>query len=71
VFIAIVIVGALAGGYSAIQEEYESTTTSSYDSGAVTTEDVEVEPAEAAEPAPDSADDEAEEAPAPVDSAKE
>jgi uncharacterized membrane protein YhaH (DUF805 family) len=71
VFIAIVIVGALAGGFSAIQEEYESTAASSYDSGSVTTEDVEVEPAEVAEPAPDSADDEAEEAPAPVDSAKE
>ncbi|RON22229.1 hypothetical protein BK660_09205 [Pseudomonas brassicacearum] len=71
VFIVIVFLGALAGGFTAIQEEYESTTTSSYDSGSVTTEDVEVEPAEAAEPAPDSADDEAEEAPAPVDSAKE
>ncbi|KJZ37669.1 DUF805 domain-containing protein [Pseudomonas fluorescens] len=71
VFIAIVFVGALAGGFSAIQEEYESSTQSSYDSGAVTTEEIDVEPAEAAEPAPDSADDEAEEAPAPVDSAKE
>ena len=56
---------------SAIQQEYENTAESSYESGSVTTDEVEVEPAEEAEQVPNSADDEAEEAPAPVDSAKE
>jgi uncharacterized membrane protein YhaH (DUF805 family) len=71
VFIAIVFVAALSGGFTAIQQEYESATESSYYSGSVTTEEVEVEPAEVTETAPDSADDEAEGAPSPVDSAKE
>ena len=71
VFIAIVFVAALSGGFTVIQQEYESATESSYYSGSVTTEEVEVEPAEVTESAPDSADDEAEEAPSPVDSAKE
>jgi uncharacterized membrane protein YhaH (DUF805 family) len=74
VFIAIMFVGALAGGFTAIQHEYENAAETSYDSGSVTTDEVEVEPAEEAEQVPNSADDEAEEteeAPAPVDSAKE
>lgn len=71
VVIALGFVGLLAGGFSAIQQEYESAAETSYDSGSVTTDEVEVEPAAEAEAAPDSADEEAEEAPAPVDSAKE
>ncbi|MHC8312492.1 DUF805 domain-containing protein [Pseudomonas sp. GT1P32] len=71
VFIAIVFIGALAGGFSAIQQEYEDAAGLSYDSSSVTTEEVEVEPAAEAEEVPDSTDDEAEEALAPVDSAKE
>ncbi|MCS3837608.1 uncharacterized membrane protein YhaH (DUF805 family) [Pseudomonas sp. JAI111] len=71
VFIALILIGALAGGITAIQNEYENAAQTSYDSSSVTTEDVEVEPAAEAEQVPDSADDEAEEAPAPVDSAKE
>ena len=71
VFIAIVFAAAVSGGFTAIQQEYESATESSYYSGSVTTEEIEVEPAETTETAPDSADDEAEEAPSPVDSAKE
>ncbi len=70
-FIAIIFVGALAGGITAIQQEYESAAETSYDSGSVTTDEVEAEPAAEAEQVPNSADDEAEEAPAPVDSAKE
>jgi uncharacterized membrane protein YhaH (DUF805 family) len=60
VFIAIVFIGALAGGITAIQQEYESAAETSYDSSSVITEEVEVEPAAEAEQAPDSADDEAE-----------
>ncbi|MHC8357145.1 DUF805 domain-containing protein [Pseudomonas sp. LB3P81] len=71
VVIALGFIGALAGGFSAIQQKYESAAETSYDSGSVTTDEVEVEPAAEAEVAPDSADEEAEEAPAPVDSAKE
>ncbi|WP_392891937.1 DUF805 domain-containing protein [Pseudomonas migulae] len=71
VFIAVVFIGAIAGGFSAIQQEYETAAETSYDSGSVTTDEVEVEPSEEAEQVPDSADDEAEEASAPVDSAKE
>jgi uncharacterized membrane protein YhaH (DUF805 family) len=59
VFIAIVFIGALAGGFSAIQQEYEDAAGVSYDSGSVTTEEVEVEPAAEAEQVPDSADEEA------------
>jgi uncharacterized membrane protein YhaH (DUF805 family) len=71
VVIALVIIGALAGGFAAVQQEYEDATLTSYDSGSVTTDEVEVEPAAEAEQAPDSTDDNAEDAPAPVDSAKE
>ena len=71
VFIAIMFIGGLAGGLTAIQDEYENAAQSSYGSSAVITDEVEVEPAEQAEPIPDSAEDEAEEAPPPVDSAKE
>lgn len=71
VFIAIMFIGGLAGGLTAIQDEYENAAQSSYESSAVITDEVEVEPAEQAEPIPDSAEDEAEEAPPPVDSAKE
>jgi uncharacterized membrane protein YhaH (DUF805 family) len=60
VFIAIVFIGALAGGITAIQEEYESAAETSYDSSTVTPDEVEVAPAEEAEQAPDSADEEAE-----------
>ncbi|MCU1761705.1 DUF805 domain-containing protein [Pseudomonas sp. 14P_8.1_Bac3] len=70
VMIVVVIIGAMAGGYSAIQQEYENAAETSYDSGSETTDEVEVEPAEA-EQVPDSTEDEAEEAPGPVDSAKE
>lgn len=73
-FIAIILIGALAGGITAIQEEYESAAETSYDSGAVTTDEVEVEPAVEAEQAPNAADDAAdaaEEAQPTVDSAKE
>ena len=71
VVIALGFVGLLAGGFSAIQQEYENAAETSYDSGSVTTDEVEAEPAEEAEQVPDSTDDEAEEAPATVDSAKE
>jgi uncharacterized membrane protein YhaH (DUF805 family) len=67
VVIALLIVGALAGGLSAIQDEYENTLESSYQSGSVTTDEIEVE----AEPDANSAADAAEEAQPPVDSAKE
>ncbi|MGE8189290.1 DUF805 domain-containing protein [Pseudomonas sp. NPDC086278] len=71
VFIAVVFIGVLAGGLTAIQNEYESAAETSYESGSVTTDEVEVEPADEAQQVPDSADDEAEEPSAPVDSAKE
>jgi uncharacterized membrane protein YhaH (DUF805 family) len=67
VVIALLIVGALAGGLSAIQDEYENTLESSYQSDSVTTDEIEVE----AEPDANSAADAAEEAQPPVDSAKE
>ncbi|MDN3221871.1 DUF805 domain-containing protein [Pseudomonas nunensis] len=74
VFIALIFIGALAGGITAIQQEYESAAETSYDSSSVTTDEVEVEPADEAEQAPNAADDAAdaaEEAQPPVDSAKE
>lgn len=71
VFIVVVFLGALAGGFTALQQEYESAAETSYDSSSVITDEVEVEPTEEVEQIPDSADDEAEEAQAPVDSAKE
>ncbi|WP_338583447.1 DUF805 domain-containing protein [Pseudomonas sp. MAG733B] len=67
VLIALMIVGALAGGISAIQDEYENTLESSYRSGSVTTEEIDVE----TESPANSADDAAEEAQPPVDSAQE
>lgn len=66
VFFALVFAGGMLGGISAIQQEYETNLESSYESGSVTTDEVEVE----TEPA-NSVDDAAEAAPAPVDSAKE
>ncbi|KAA0988091.1 DUF805 domain-containing protein [Pseudomonas sp. ANT_J12] len=74
VLTAIIFIALLAGGFNAIEQEYETAAQTSYDSGSVTTDEVEAEPADEAVQAPDSADDEAEEAeeaPAPVDSAKE
>ena len=67
VVIGLFFVGAMVGGISAIQQEYESSLESSYESGAVTTDEIDVQ----VEPAADSAADAAEEAQAPVDSAKE
>ena len=67
VLIALMIVGAMAGGISAIQDTYENTLENSYQSGSVTTEEIEVE----VEPTPNSSDDAAEQAQPPVDSAQE
>ncbi|KIP89724.1 DUF805 domain-containing protein [Pseudomonas fluorescens] len=66
VFFALIFAGGLLGGFSAVQEEYESNLESSYDSGSVTTDEVEV-----VEPPAISADEAAEPAQAPVDSAQE
>jgi uncharacterized membrane protein YhaH (DUF805 family) len=71
VFIAILFIGGLAGGLTAIQDEYENATQSSYESDSVTTEEIEDQTAVEAEPVPNSADEAAEEAQPPVDSAKE
>lgn len=71
VFIAILFIGGLAGGLTAIQDEYENATQSSYESDSVTTEEIEDQTAVEVEPAPNSADEAAEEARPPVDSAKE
>jgi hypothetical protein len=65
--IALILVGTLAGGLSAIQEEYENAAQSSYDRSSVITDEIDVE----VEPVPNSTDDAAEEARPPVDSAKE
>ncbi|UWF48798.1 DUF805 domain-containing protein [Pseudomonas sp. N3-W] len=70
-FFAVVFLGALTGGIGALQNEYDSVTESSYESGSVTTDEVEAEPAATVEQAPNSADDAAEPAQPPVDSAKE
>lgn len=67
VFFALIFAGGMLGGISAIQQEYESNLESSYESGSVTTDEVEVEVQAPAE----SADEAAEAAQAPVDSAKE
>ncbi|QHC98032.1 hypothetical protein PspR84_26500 [Pseudomonas sp. R84] len=67
VFFVLVFAGGMLGGISAIQQEYESNLESSYESGSVTTDEVEVE----VETPADSADEAAEAAQAPVDSAKE
>jgi len=66
VFFALIFAGGLLGGFSAVQEEYESNLESSHDSGSVTTDEVEV-----VEPPAISADEAAEPAQAPVDSAQE
>ncbi|KPG78247.1 DUF805 domain-containing protein [Pseudomonas sp. RIT-PI-o] len=66
VFFALIFAGGLLGGFSAVQEEYESNLESSYDSGSGTTDEVEV-----VEPPAISADEAAEPAQAPVDSAQE
>ncbi|MHC8290373.1 DUF805 domain-containing protein [Pseudomonas sp. XS1P51] len=71
VFIAILFIGGLTGGLTAIQSEYEDAAQSSYESDSVTTEEIEDQSAAEAEPAPNSADDSAEAAQPPVDSAKE
>ena len=71
VFIAILFIGGLPGGISAIQDEYENATESSYESDSVTTEEIEDQTAVEAGLTPNSADDAAEEAQPPVDSAKE
>ncbi len=67
VFIGLFFMGGMLGGITAIQQEYESSLESSYESGSVTTDEIDVE----VEPAANSADDAAEAALAPVDSAKE
>lgn len=67
VFIGLFFVGGMLGGITAIQQEYESSLESSYESGSVTTDEIDVE----VEPAANSADDTAEAVLAPVDSAKE
>ena len=67
VFIGLFTVGAMVGGISAIQQEYEDTLESSYQSGSMTTEEIDVE----VEPQANSPAEAAEEAPPPVDSAKE
>ncbi|VVO34506.1 DUF805 domain-containing protein [Pseudomonas fluorescens] len=71
VFVAILLIGGLTGGLTAIHSEYESATESRYESDSVTTGEIEDQTAVEAEPAPNSADDAAEEARPPVDSAKE
>jgi uncharacterized membrane protein YhaH (DUF805 family) len=70
VFIAIMLVGGLTGGLTAIQDEYESAADSAYQSSSVTIDEVEEVPVET-ESEPNSADDAAEAAQPPVDSAKE
>jgi len=67
VFIGLFFMGGMLGGITAIQQEYESSLESSYESGSVTTDEIDVE----VEPAANSADDAAEAALAPVESAKE
>jgi uncharacterized membrane protein YhaH (DUF805 family) len=71
VFIAAGFIGLLTGGIETLHNEYESTTESTYESGSVTTDEVEAEPANEAEQVPNSTVDEAEEPLPPVDSAKE
>ncbi|PNA07639.1 MULTISPECIES: DUF805 domain-containing protein [unclassified Pseudomonas] len=67
VFIGLFFMGGMLGGITAIQQEYESSLESSYESGSVTTDEIDVE----VEPTANSADDAAEATLAPVDSAKE
>ncbi|WP_085586216.1 MULTISPECIES: DUF805 domain-containing protein [unclassified Pseudomonas] len=67
VFVGLIFAGAMVGGISAIQEEYETSLESSYESGSVTTDEID----SVAEPATISEDEAAEAAPPPVDSGKE
>jgi uncharacterized membrane protein YhaH (DUF805 family) len=67
VFIAVFFIGGILGGISAVQQGYESSLESSYESGSVTTDEIDVE----VEPAANSADEAAEAPQAPVDSAEE
>lgn len=67
VLIGLIFVGAMLGGISAIQQEYESSLESSYESGPVVSNEIDVE----IESAANSADDAAEAAQPPVDSAQE
>jgi uncharacterized membrane protein YhaH (DUF805 family) len=67
VFIGLFSVGAMVGGISAIQQGYEDTLESSYQSGSMTTDEIDVE----VEPEANSPAEAAEEASPPVDSAKE
>jgi uncharacterized membrane protein YhaH (DUF805 family) len=67
VFIGLFFVGAMLGGISAIQQEYESSLESSYESGSVITDEIDVE----TETPAISTDDAAEAAQPPVDSAQE
>ncbi|MGE8069326.1 DUF805 domain-containing protein [Pseudomonas sp. NPDC089569] len=67
VVIALLIVGTLAGGLSTIQDEYESTLEDSFQSSSETIEEIDVETLSPA----NSANDAAEEARPPVDSARE
>ncbi|MNC83796.1 hypothetical protein D3C75_1379640 [compost metagenome] len=57
----------MLGGISAIQQEYEDSLESSYQSGSVSTEEIDID----VEPEANSPAEAAEEAPPPVDSAKE
>ncbi|VVQ14103.1 hypothetical protein PS918_05677 [Pseudomonas fluorescens] len=67
VFIGLFFVGAMLGGISTIQQEYESSLESSYQSGSVTVDEIDVETQSPA----NSAEDAAEQAQPPVDSAQE
>jgi uncharacterized membrane protein YhaH (DUF805 family) len=67
VFIGLFGVAAMLGGISAIQQEYEDSLESSYQSGSVSTEEIDID----VEPEANSPAEAAEEAPPPVDSAKE
>ena len=71
VLIALVFIGGLAGGLSAIQDEYQNATQSVYESDSASPSEIEDQTAVEVEPVPNSADDAAEEAQPPVDSAKE
>ncbi|MHC8307633.1 DUF805 domain-containing protein [Pseudomonas sp. PB3P13] len=71
VFIALGLIGGLAGGLTAIQSEYESAAQGTYERDSVTTDEIEDPAAVEAEPVPDAVEDSAEEARPPVDSAKE
>ncbi|MHC8317477.1 DUF805 domain-containing protein [Pseudomonas sp. LB3P31] len=69
--IVLMFVGGLAGGLSAIRSEYQDATQSAFESDSISPSEIEDQSPVEAEPAPNSADDAAEEAQPPVDSAKE